>query len=305
MDLQPQVVIAAMVLPAISLGLIVGLMVSRNWSSISFFIGRAGSLLRGHPPYEIWPEAIIGLDAKGAIRYLNHAAADLFGYPESQLRGQPISCLIRGAAFQQCNQVLSTTSETFMSACGMDADGIRRGGRVFPVHCTALGPSFILVHDQSARARISELQQRADLLAAAFETNPTPLLILDDEGRVIAANRTCSVVFGGPIRRHTRLSELFPGAKLSRGMRLQHKPSGYAFTAAPDPDGCVNGNVVLLGYRNVQRRRLADLLTEVTAYSELLLLDTANDSVAREDLALIHAASREAINIVRTLADER
>ena len=304
MDLTVQVVMVGVVLAAISLGFVFGLIVTRNWRPISFLLGRAGSLLRGHPPYENWPEAIVGLDSRGTIRYLNRAAADLFGYDESNVRGQPISRLIQGAAFKHHGRMLRHASEALQSDSGIEAEGIHQSGRVFPMRCTAVGSSFILVHD---RALLGDTQHRADLLNAAFDMSPTPLLILDEQRRVVAANRMCNVVFGAPIQERIHISELFPHAELQPGkrMRLQHVASGYAFTAAVDPDGRVNGNLLLFGYRNSQRRRLEDLITEMTAYSELLLLETGEDNAIREDLALIHAASKEAISVIRNLADER
>src|SRR5579884_3492166 len=206
-----QLIWVTVVVGSLVVGFLAGLIVNRNWHGISFLVGRAGSLLRGHPPYESWPEPIVGLNSSGTIRYLNHAASELFDYPEQDVRGEPISTLIRGAAFQHAARAIGQLpGEVFLSNCGMEAEGVRRDGQVFPVSCVPLGRSFILVRDESDRAHLSELQRRAELLAVAFEMNPTPLLIFDRERRVIAANRTSDRLFGSPVRDRAHLNELFP-----------------------------------------------------------------------------------------------
>lgn len=305
MDLNVQILMVAVVVAAIAVGFLVVLTVSRNWNRIRGLAGRAGSVLGGHPPYEVWPQAIVGLGSGGTIRSLNQAAGELFGYDEHALRGQPISCLIRGATFRHATRTRGAPPEVLPSSSGIRTEGIRRDGSVFPVHCVALG-RFIVVQDESDRARLSEVQRRAELLTAAFQMSRTPLLIVDRERRIIVANRACDAVFGSPVREGAHLNELFPGAELHQGrcLRLEHVRSGFAFTAPSDQNGTPQGNLLLFGRRDSAKRRLEDVLTEMTVYSELLLSEIAADSEMREDLNRIHTASKEAIVAAILLAND-
>lgn len=303
MDLSVQVQMVALVVAAIGFGFLIALLVSRHWNRIRAFAGRAGFLLGRYPPYEIWPQPIVVVNPNGTIRRLNQAASDLFGYDEDALRGQPVSCLIRGAAFRNGPRARDSRAPVLPSDSGITAEGIRRDGEVFPVRCVALGRSFLLVNDESEGARLSEIHGRVELLTSAFQMNPVPLLIVDRDRRVIAANRASEAVFGSPVREGAHLNELFPGAEIHEAsrFRLKHIRSGYAFTAPPGQIGLGQGNLVLCGFRDSAKRRLEDLLTEMTAYSELLLSETPADSMIREDLELMHAASQEAIAVVRAL----
>src|ERR1039457_5740449 len=111
MDLNLQVLMVAVVVVAVGLGFVVALLVGRNWNRIGSLTDRAGSLPNPHPHYQTWPQAIVGLDSSGTIRSLNQSAGELFGYDECDVRGQPISCLIRGAAFRHGTRTRGTPSE--------------------------------------------------------------------------------------------------------------------------------------------------------------------------------------------------
>jgi PAS domain-containing protein len=305
--MESQVLMVAIVVVAIGLGFLVALIVGRRWNRIGSLADRAGSLLNRHPLYQVWPQAIVGLDSSGTIRSLNQAAGQLFGCDERDVRGQPISCLIRGAAFRHGARTRGAPSDVLPSSSGIDTEGIRRDGAVFPAHCLPLGRSFILVMDETDRVHLSEVQRRAELLTAAFQMIATPLLIVDRQRRVIVANQACDAVFGSSVREGTHLHELFPGAELGHvnRPRLEHVRSGYVFTAPMDQNGGGHGDLFLFGCRDSAKRRLEDLLTEMTAYSELLLSEIATDSAIREDLERIHAASAEAIAVVRDLVGSK
>jgi PAS domain S-box-containing protein len=296
------VLMVSVVVGAIGLGFLVALIVGRKWNHIGSLADRAGSLLNRHPLYQVWPQAIIRLDSRGTIRFLNQAAGLLFGYVEHDVRGQPVSQLIRGAAFRNGAGNRGSPTEVLPSSAGIATEGITRDGAVFPAHCVALGRSFILVLDESERVRLEEAQRRAQLLTAALQAIATPLLIVDRHSRVIVANHACDAVFRSPVRAGTELLDLFPDAKLDRGTRrLTHASSGYVFTSPLDQNGADPGNLVLFGWRDHPRRRLEDLLTEMNAYSELLLSEIASDSAMREDLERVHAASAEAIAVIRDI----
>jgi PAS domain S-box-containing protein len=53
-----------------------------------FEVTRLGSLL------EAVPDALVGMDQAGVIRFVNHQTESLFGYDRDDLAGQPIQTLV-------------------------------------------------------------------------------------------------------------------------------------------------------------------------------------------------------------------
>jgi two-component system, sensor histidine kinase and response regulator len=80
-------------------------------------------------------DGIIAVDARGTIEGLNPAAARIFGYPEEELRGAPLTMLIPGPFATEFPAHLTGFTRAGESANGrtVEVTGLRRGGTSFPL----------------------------------------------------------------------------------------------------------------------------------------------------------------------------
>jgi hypothetical protein len=103
--------------------------------------------------------------------------------------------------------------------------------------------------------------------------------------------------------------------EMERGnaVRLPHGRSGYLFTFLGSGDGPVPDSMVLLGEspdemlraetQAAAMRRLEDLMTEISGFSELLLAGVRADHPLHADLSRVNRASRTAIAALHALSD--
>lgn len=300
MELQTEILTVLLIVGGIGIIYFLSFYLWGDRERIARLLGRIGGFWWRSPIYGFLPDAIIGVDRHGGIRSLNKAAEDLFEVDAGDVRGQPLASLIRGASANGMFQ--RGDCAVLEASAGINTQGIRRDGRTFPASCYPLDRSFIMVKDESARTEFVDLYRRSELLAGALEGVATPLLVTDQEGRVVMSNQACEAALGSPVPEGTRLEDLFPGAAASlHGVgRFEARRSGYTFTARPDAKS--PGRYILVGSRHASRvRRFEDVLTEVNAYADLLLTSIEPEHPMREDLERISAAGKEGIAILREL----
>jgi len=127
--------------------------------------------------FRLFPGAVVGIAPSGAIRTLNPAAEQLFGRAQFEMRGLPLSSIIRGASAPGPANNIAVPSPA-----GIETEAILPGGSTFPVRCLALGHSYLLVSELSPRPLLAmpsrgQFRRCEDLLT---EVNGRSELLLAD-----------------------------------------------------------------------------------------------------------------------------
>jgi PAS domain S-box-containing protein len=160
------------------------------------------------------PDGMIVVDDAGTIVLVNIQAEKMFGYPRSELVGQPIDALIpQRFRPKHPKHVESYVKEphTRPMGSGLELHGRRRDGTEFPVEIS-LSPirtaSLMLVsaaiRDVSDRKRIEAEARRANaFLLSAVDSIQDAFVLYDEEDRIVLVNSTFRELLGrtlqGPV----------------------------------------------------------------------------------------------------------
>jgi PAS domain S-box-containing protein len=162
----------------------------------------------GHGPVlDASPNAIVAIDSSGRISYTNPNAELTFGYPRSELLGQPIELLLpdrvsdRHVAHRD-GFIANPLARPM--GIGLDLSGRRKNGTEFPVEIS-LSPVetsdgiqvFATVVDITARkaadVALAESERR---LRVALEASPNVIIAVDERGDITYANPRTEAAFG-------------------------------------------------------------------------------------------------------------
>jgi hypothetical protein len=156
---------------------------------------------------EASPSAIVAVDERGAISYVNPQAETTFGYTAAQLMGQPIEMLVaqRGRRKHAAHRERFTSHPVARPmGIGLDLAGRRSDGSEFPVEIS-LSPVqttdglqvFATVVDISARkAAEMALAESERRFRAALEASPNVILAIAADGTIGYANPRVEEAFG-------------------------------------------------------------------------------------------------------------
>jgi len=163
------------------------------------------------PLYEILfessPDAILVANQDGRISKANLQVEQLFGYPCSELLGQPVEILVP-ERFRSAHPAHRTdyNSQPRMRpmGAGLELHGLRKDGTEFPVDImlspveTAEGRVTIsVIRDISERKKTEEaLRHNEQQLRALFEFSPDAIVASDREGRITQTNAQVESFFG-------------------------------------------------------------------------------------------------------------
>jgi two-component system sensor kinase FixL len=174
------------------------------------------------------PDALVIVDDRGAIAYLNGSAEQLFGRPLSELRGQPIEALLpeRFRAMHHVHRSgYQAAPRRRPMGLGLDLSGLRRDGTEFPAEIS-LAPieldgrpcTIAAVRDVAERRRMEErarlwkkakeeVRERDEFLSIASHELRTPIAALQLQLQLLqrAARR---VVDGAPRNLEAKLASL-------------------------------------------------------------------------------------------------
>src|ERR1039457_2582370 len=128
---------------------------------------------------EAVPDALVGVDREGVIRFVNHQLELMFGYDHDELVGRPIETLVP-ESFRTVHQA---QREGYVAApftramdTAVELSGRRRDGTVFPVDIalsridTPDGAMVLAaVRDITDRKQAEEERRRMGLMAAIVE----------------------------------------------------------------------------------------------------------------------------------------
>ena len=144
-------------------------------------------------------DAIITIDGNSSILFANSAAERLFGYPQQDLLGQPLTMLMPARFRAVHEQALSRYMETGMRRMvwnSMELTGLHRDGRELSLE-VAFGEvrenddhTFTgIIRDISARKRAdAAVRSSEETFSKAFNANPTLSTISTLDGRFLNVN---------------------------------------------------------------------------------------------------------------------
>ena len=149
--------------------------------------------------FEAVADAVVTVDASGAVEMFNGSAERMFGYPAAEVVGQNVSMLVSESfvpdldAYVRACRVPGTES---VGSVGRDMEGLRRGGEVFPVHVTlapVAGPGdrwcVGVIRDLSELAGARQDLERSNAISQSIlSTARVIILSLDTSGAIIDFN---------------------------------------------------------------------------------------------------------------------
>lgn len=165
------------------------------------------------------PDSIIVIDGRGIVQSFNFAAERNFGYAPGEVIGQNVSMLLPPAYAKKCDYYLERykkTGEKNILLSRVEAEGMRKGGEVFPVE---LGVSEARVDDDvyftcllrditeekttektlteyrdhlelMVEKRTRDLAASEDNFRSVVENTPDFVTVVDRDGEILYCNRT-------------------------------------------------------------------------------------------------------------------
>ncbi|HVS04002.1 MAG TPA: PAS domain S-box protein [Thermoanaerobaculia bacterium] len=145
-------------------------------------------------------DAIVTIDARGAVQSFNPAAERMFGYDAGEVIGRNVSLLMPPPYREEHDGYLERylrTGEQRIIGIGREVVARRKDGAVFPIdlavsEVTVGGERSFMgtLRDISARkAAEEELRRQRDFAESLVDTAPVIVLVLDREGRIVRFNR--------------------------------------------------------------------------------------------------------------------
>jgi PAS domain S-box-containing protein len=234
---------------------------------------------------EAVPDALVGMDQEGVIRFVNRQTESLFGYDREDLIGQPIETLLPGPLWQvysQHKEDFFADRRTRSSSLELVLSGLQKDGTDFPVNISMsqIDTGDVLLVVTAVRDVTSQRRavQDAQLVAAVVEYSDDAIVGSTLEGLITSWNPAAERMYGYSskeiIGRSGRILA-YPGradqmdaalARIKAGEVVEHleinhlRKDGTVFpisvTVAPvrDEDGVIVGSSAVARDVTEQRR---------------------------------------------------
>jgi diguanylate cyclase (GGDEF)-like protein/PAS domain S-box-containing protein len=189
--------------------------------------------------FESVPDAMVGVDRVGVIRFVNRRAEAMFGYERSALVGRLIEVLVPESSrtvHQAQREGYATDPKVREMGTGPELIGRRRDGTEFPVDVglahIGTGDDVLViaaVRDMTARHEAEEDRRQADRMAALVEFSGDAIIACSLAGVISGWNPAAERLFGylsqevvgkfasllSPPDRHSEVSDVL--ARISAG----------------------------------------------------------------------------------------
>jgi len=235
---------------------------------------------------EAVPDALVGMDQKGVIRFVNHQTESLFGYDRDQLIGQPIETLVPETLWQlytEHRQDYFADPRTRSSGLEVELSGRHQDGTEFPINISLshidTGDVLLVITAVGDVTKHQQAIKNAQLIASIVKYSDDAIIGGTLEGIITSWNPAAERMYGYSskemIGKSGRL--LFPKgragemnsirAKIRAGQHLKHletervRKDGavvhVSLSIAPisDDDGAIVG--VSAVHRDVTEQRQA------------------------------------------------
>ena len=240
---------------------------------------------------EAVPDALVGMDQKGVIRFVNRQTEALFGFDRDQLIGQPIEMLVPESLWQiytQHRQGYFADPRTRSSGLDVGLSGRQRDGTDFPINVSMstidTGDVLLVITAVRDVAQRQQAVRNAGLTAAIVEFSDDAIIGVTLKGTITSWNPAAEQMYGYssretigkslsllvPVDRAGELTDVL--AKIRAGKHVKHLETNrvrkdgtivsVSITVAPmrDADGVVVG--ASTAHRDVTEQRQAFEVTQ-------------------------------------------
>jgi len=270
----------------------------------------SGKMTRFEKLLEVVPDALVGMDQEGVIRFVNRQTEELFDYDRDQLIGQRIDTLVPEPLWQiyaQNRDEYFADPRTRSSGLDVELIGLHRDGTEFPINVSMshidTGDVLLVITAVADVTKHQVAVGNAQLLAAVVESSDDAIVGTTLEGVITTWNPAAERMYGyssqeiigrsGTILAHDdKADEMYAVlARTKAGEVVEHlelnhvRKDGTVFpvsvTVAPirDDDGVIVGSSAVARDVSEQRRAFetARRMAAIVEDSEDAILSTNLD----------------------------
>ena len=151
---------------------------------------------------EVVPDALVGMDQKGVIRFVNRQTESLFGFDRDQLIGQPIETLVPESLWQiyvEHQQDYFADPKTRSSGLDLELSGRRQDGTEFPINISMshidTGDVLLVITEAHEVTHQQQAVRSAGLTEAIVEYSADAIIGTTLEGTITSWNPAAERMF--------------------------------------------------------------------------------------------------------------
>jgi len=152
---------------------------------------------------EAVPDALVGMDQEGVIRFVNRQTESLFGYDREDLIGQPIETLLPGPLWQvysQHKEDFFADRRTRSSSLELVLSGLQKDGTDFPVNISMsqidTGDVLLVVTAVRDVSRQQQAVRKAGITAATVQYSDDAIIGTTLQGTITSWNPAAERMYG-------------------------------------------------------------------------------------------------------------
>ncbi len=168
-------------------------------------------------------DAIISINAEGAVVFWNDGAVKMFSYTKDEIVGQDITTIIPERYHAAHRAGLARVAAGWPAkiiGTTVTLEGVRKGGGEFPLEISlaaweAKGKKYFtaFIRDISDRKKAEDaLRESHENLQKVMENSPVPMALTDEEEHIIFLNRKFTETFGYDLGDIHTIGEWWPRA---------------------------------------------------------------------------------------------
>ena len=152
---------------------------------------------------EAVPEALVGVDQSGMIRFINHQTESLFGYDRGNLIGQPIDTLVPEdlwGIYTTHREGCFADPETWSMGLDLELIARQRDGTEFAVNITLspidTGDVLVLVKAAGDVTKRQEALENAQRMTAIVSNSDDAIIAMTRDGIITSWNPAAARIYG-------------------------------------------------------------------------------------------------------------